>query len=199
MKKYIYGAALIAVVAACGIFFFRPPEVTDRTGSMTIAVAFSFPEGYEFTQEAPFMLTWQTESPEGALSVPVADKDFNPLVVPYNLVFIPPPDSRAVILNARLYYCHKTTRMCFQDDFQTRILLESETLLKTRFPKKETGFLEREKPGFGEGKPGFDAGERNQEQNQDSGMRSPVFEETQKPASLNPVIPWVWEITPKQT
>jgi hypothetical protein len=141
VKKYIYGAVLVAVVATCGIFFFRPPETTDRTGSKTLALTFRFPEGYELTGGAPFVLTWRTESPEGVLSVPVAAKDFNPLVSPYNLVFIPAPGSGAVILNARLYYCHKATRMCFQDDFQTRVPLESETPLKTRFPKKETVFL----------------------------------------------------------
>ena len=123
MKKYIYGAILVAAVAACVIFFFRPPEITDRTGSTALAITFRFPQGYEFTEGAPFVLTWRTENPEGVLSVPVADRNFSPLVSPYKLIFIPAPGSRAVILNARLYYCHKTSRMCFQDDFQTRVPL----------------------------------------------------------------------------
>ncbi len=142
MKKYIYGTILLAVVAAAGIFFFRPPETTNQPPQTVLAITFRFPEGYEFTEGAPFMLTWQAESPEGALSVPVADKNFKPLVSPYSLVFTPAPGSKAVVLNARLYYCHKTSRMCFQDDFKTRIPLN-------------TGSV--------------------------------------------PAIPWVWEITPKQT
>lgn len=126
MKKYIYGAILVAAVAWTVLFFLRPPETTDRTGSIALALTFRFPEGYEFTKDAPFVLTWRTESPEGTVSVPVPDKHFNPLVSPYNLVFIPVPGSKAVILNARLYYCSKTTRMCFQDDFQTRVPLGPE-------------------------------------------------------------------------
>ncbi len=123
MKKYIYSAILVAVVAAVGIFFFRPPETTDRTGPMALAITFRFPEGFEFTEGAPFVLTWRTESPEGTLSAPVRDKNFNPLISPYKLVFTPAPGSKAVILNARLYYCHPTSRMCFQNDFQTRVPL----------------------------------------------------------------------------
>lgn len=123
MKKYIYGTILIAVVAAVGIFFFRPPEIADRPGSMVLTITFHFPEGYEFTEDAPFVLTWRTESPGETLSVPVADENFNPLVSPYKLVCTPAPGSQAVILNARLYYCHKASRMCFQDDFQTRVPL----------------------------------------------------------------------------
>ena len=142
MKKYIYGAVFVAVVAAVGIFFFRPPETTNQPPQTVLEITFQFPEGYEFTAGAPFVLTWRTESSQGILSVPVADKNFNPLVSPYKLIFTPAPGSRAVILNARLYYCHKTSRMCFQDDFETRVLLDSGTLSKTRFPKRETGFLD---------------------------------------------------------
>lgn len=124
MKKYIYSAVLITVVAVIGIFFFRPPETGDRTPPAILAITFRLPEGYEFTEGAPFVLTWRTEDPEGALSVPVADKNFDPRVSPYGLAFAPVPGSRAVILNARLYYCHKASRMCFQDDFQTRVPLD---------------------------------------------------------------------------
>ena len=126
MKKYIYGTILIAVVAAGVIFFFRPPETTDRVAQTILAITFRFPQGYEFTEGAPFVLTWRTESPEGALSVPVTDKNFKPLVSPYKLTFAPVSGSKAVILNSRLYYCHKTSRMCFQGDFQTRVPLSSE-------------------------------------------------------------------------
>ena len=127
MKKYIYGAALVAVITAVVVFFFRPPEIRNRITPATLAVTFRFPEGYEFTAGAPFVLTWRTESPEGKLSVPVADTNFAPLISPYKLSFMPVPGSRAVILNARLYYCNKISRMCFQDDFETRVPLPAET------------------------------------------------------------------------
>jgi hypothetical protein len=123
MKKYIYGTVLIAVCAAVGIFFFRPPETTNRPPQTVLAITFRFPENYEFTEGAPFLLTWQAESPEGKLSMPVPDENFNPLVSPYKLVFSPDPGSAAVVLNARLYYCDKISRMCFQDDFKARIPL----------------------------------------------------------------------------
>ena len=123
MKKYIYGAVIIAVVAAIAIFFFRPPETNPPVPSTVLAITFRFPKGYEFTEGAPFMLTWRTESPDGTLSVPVADKNFKPLVSSYKFAFTPPSGSAAVILNARLYYCDKTSRMCFQDDFQTWVPL----------------------------------------------------------------------------
>jgi hypothetical protein len=124
MKKYIYSAIILAAVAACVIFFFGPPEVTNQANATEIALTFRFPEGYEFTADAPFVLTWRGESPEGILSVPVADKNFNPLISPYKLLATPALGSRAVVLNARLYYCHKTSRMCFQDDFETRVPLD---------------------------------------------------------------------------
>ena len=123
MKKYIYGMIFIAAAAAGGVFFFRPPEITNQAAQAVLAITFRFPEGYEFTEGAPFVLTWRTESPERVLSVPIPDKNFKPLVSPYKLVFTPALGSKAVILNARLYYCHKTSRMCFQDDFQTRVPL----------------------------------------------------------------------------
>ena len=125
MKKYIYGTILIGVIAAVWIFFFNPPAVTNHAASTALAITFRFPEGYELTEGAPFALTWQAESPEGTRSVPVPVRNFNPLVSPYKLVVTPPPGSVAVILRARLYYCHKTSRMCFQDDFQTRVPLVS--------------------------------------------------------------------------
>jgi len=128
MKKYVYGSILIAVVAAGWLFFVRPPETTTPKISTTLAITFHLPQGYEFTEGAPFVLTWRTESPEGVLSVPVSDKDFKPIVSPYKLVFTPAPGSTAVVLNARLSYCHKTSRMCFQDDFQIRVPLSSETV-----------------------------------------------------------------------
>ena len=128
MKKYIYGAVLIAVVATVVIFLFRPPETGDKIPAKTLAITFQFPEGYELTQGAPFVLTWQTKGSGGALSVPVADPNFDPFVSPYKLVFTPLLDTQAVILNARLYYCHKTTRMCFQDDFRAHVPLGPEAV-----------------------------------------------------------------------
>jgi hypothetical protein len=144
MKKYIYGSILVAVLMAVGIFFFRPPATTLPVASTILAVTFKFPEGYEFTEGAPFVLTWRTESPEGALSIPVADKNFKPLLSPYKLMFTPALGSKAVVLNARLYYCEKTSRMCFQDDFQTRVPLDPGTVLEVPWvweitPKKGNG------------------------------------------------------------
>jgi len=123
MKKYIYGTIFVAVVAAVVIFFFRPPEATNRPPQTILAITFRLPAGYEFTEGAPFVLTWRAESPAGALSVPMADRDFKSLVSPYKLVFTPAFGSKAVRLNARLYYCHKASRMCFQGDFEARVPL----------------------------------------------------------------------------
>lgn len=144
MKKYIYGTLFVAVITAIGLFFFRTPETTRPVPSTILALTFKFPEGYEFTEGAPFVLTWRTESPEGVLSVPVTDKNFNPLASPYKLMFTPAPDSKVVVLNARLYYCHKTSRMCFQDDFQVRVPLDPGNVLETPWlweiqPKKGNG------------------------------------------------------------
>lgn len=127
MKKYIYGAVIVAAVIAIAVFFFRPPETNPPPPSTILAITFHFPEGYAFTGGAPFILTWRTESPDGTLSVPVVDKGFRPLVSPYELGLTPSTGSEAVILNARLYYCNKTSRMCFQDDFQTRVPLGPES------------------------------------------------------------------------
>ena len=142
MKKYIYGSILIAVVTAAAIFFFRPPETVPTVAPTILAITFRLPEGYELTAGAPFVLTWRTETPGGMRSVPTVDRNFNPAVSPYKLAFTPAPGSTAVILNARLYYCHKASRMCFQDDFQARVSLGAEAV---------------------------------------------------------PVIPWVWDIKPKET
>ena len=123
MKKYIYGTVLVAVCVAIAIFFFRTPETTNRPPQTVLAITFRFPGGYEFTEGAPFLLTWQAEDPEGKLSISVPDENFNPLVSPYKLTCSPDPSSAAVVLNARLYYCHKISRMCFQGDFKTRVPL----------------------------------------------------------------------------
>ena len=123
MKKYIYGTVLIPVLASAVIFFFRPPETTNRPPQTVLTITFRFPEGYEFTEGAPFLLTWQTENPEGKLSATVPEENFNPLVSPYKLTFSPDPNSTAVVLNTRLYYCHKISRMCFQGDFRARVPL----------------------------------------------------------------------------
>lgn len=123
MKKYIYGTILMAVIFSVVIFFFKPPETADQGPSTTIAITFRLPENDHLTEDAPFMLTWRTEDSSGTLSAPVIDKKFNPFVSPYRLVFKPAPDSKAVILNARIYYCHQPTNMCFQKALETRILL----------------------------------------------------------------------------
>ncbi len=126
MKKYIYGSVLIAVVAALAVFFFRTPETSRQLPQTIVAITFRFPEGYELTPGAPFLLTWKSEDPAGNLSVAVPVEGFNPLVAPYKLAFSPAPGAAAVVLNARLYYCQKSSRMCFQDDFQARIPLVTE-------------------------------------------------------------------------
>ena len=123
MKKYICGTVLIAVCAAGAIFFFRPPETTNRPPQTVLAITFRFPENYEFTEGAPFLLTWQAEGPEGKLSIPVPHENFNPLVSPYRLAFSPDLGSAAVVLNARLYYCDKISRMCSRGDFKARVPL----------------------------------------------------------------------------
>ncbi|MFA5159126.1 MAG: hypothetical protein WC484_01305 [Candidatus Omnitrophota bacterium] len=123
MKKYIYGTVLVAIFISVVIFFFRPPEATNKPLQTILMITFRFPEGYEFTEGAPFLLTWQTENPEGKLSVTVPEKDFNPLVSPWQLAISSNSNSTTVVLNARLYYCHKTSRMCFLGDFKTRIPL----------------------------------------------------------------------------
>ncbi|MFH0985918.1 MAG: hypothetical protein V1882_10360 [Candidatus Omnitrophota bacterium] len=142
MKKYIYGTIFVAMLAGVAVFFFRPPSTVNPASQTVLELTFRFPEGYEWTPEAPFSMTWQAEAPissarsrgsdapssqfedpEGKLSDVVLDKNFNPLVSPYPLRFSPKLGSAAVVLNAHLYYCDKATRMCFQDKFKTRIPL----------------------------------------------------------------------------
>lgn len=128
MKKYVYGVILVAAVTACAIFFLRPPKVSEHLSPAVISITFRLPEGFEFTEGAPFALTWRAESPSEAPTVLVTDRHFDPFVSPYNLVLTPAPDAPAVILDAKLYYCHKKSRMCFQDDFQTRVPLDPAAL-----------------------------------------------------------------------
>lgn len=125
MKKYIYGSLVLVSLAACWVFFLNPPRMGNDIDSTILAITFRLPDDYEFTEEAPFVLTRQSESPEGTLSGPISERDFNPLISPYKLVFASMPGSPAVILNARLYYCDKKSRMCFQDDFKTRIPIDT--------------------------------------------------------------------------
>lgn len=128
MKKCIYGIILVAAVAAAAVFLIKPSQKADGPASTTLAITFRLPEGYEFTEGAPFKLTWRGESPGGILSIPFPDKNFNPLISPYKFHFAPVPGFVAVVLNARLYYCHKASRMCFEDDFQTRVPLVSQNV-----------------------------------------------------------------------
>ncbi len=123
MKKYIYGTVLVAMIATAWIFLANPPAVTDHAASTILSITFRFPAGFQFTEGAPFSLTWQAESPAGELSVPMKVRNFDPLVSPYHLSVTPPGASAAVVLKARLYYCDKTTHMCFQHDYETRVPL----------------------------------------------------------------------------
>jgi len=127
MKKLIYGVGFMAFVTA-GIIFFKVAGTHSSIQPTILAIEFQLPEGYAFTEKAPFVLTWRNDSSKGLLSVPTMDPDFNPFMTPYRLACMPTPGAKEVILNARLYYCQKTSRMCFQGDFETRIPLHSKTI-----------------------------------------------------------------------
>jgi hypothetical protein len=144
MKKYIYGTILVAAVAAVVIFFYRPPETTNQPPQNTLELTFRFPAGYEFTENAPFLLTHQAEYVDGKVSIPTPDKRFNPLISPYKLAFAPDPNAIALVLNARLYYCDKATRMCFQDDFKARVPLAA----GTTSPLSYTWDITPQKPAY---------------------------------------------------
>ena len=144
MRKYIYGVFLLMVLFACWIFFVNPSRVGNDRIFSKIAITFRLPEGYAFTEGAPFKLFWQSENSSGKLSVPVGDKRFNPFETPYDLVLTPSVGSRALVLNAKLYYCQKASRMCFQGDFQTRVPLGHQTVPVIPWvwviePKENTG------------------------------------------------------------
>lgn len=124
MKKYIYGATLLILVAVAGIFLGKSLGTAESKDSKILAITLRLPEHYEFTEGAPFALTWKAEGPT-MLMAAVKARDFNPHVSPFRLVFTPGPGATSVVLNAKLYYCQKTSRMCFQDDFQTRVPLDS--------------------------------------------------------------------------
>lgn len=122
MKKLFIGILLASLVA--GVWFLvDSPGSPDRTPFKTLSLTFRLPPGYELTHGAPFSMDWQALTPDGKRSAPAKVRSFNPLISPYKFVAPPPPGSVALILNARLYYCDKTTRMCFQDDFETRVPL----------------------------------------------------------------------------
>ena len=123
MKKYIYGSLVLVSLVAVWVFFFNPPRMGSDIASATLAITFRLPDGYEFTEQAPFGLTWRMESPEGTLSVPTRERNFTPFSSPYRLVFASIPGSQAILLNARLYYCDKNSRMCFRNDFKARVPL----------------------------------------------------------------------------
>ena len=127
MKKLIYGVGIVALVAA-GVIFFKWARTTPPVPSTILAIEFQLLEDYALTEKAPFVLTWRNESSKGLLSVPNPDRNFDPFITPYRLACVPTPGSRAVILNARLYYCQKTSRMCFQGDFETRIPLNPKNI-----------------------------------------------------------------------
>jgi len=124
MRRYVYGAVSLACVIACLAFFFNPPRTGNNSASVVLPVTFQLPEGYALTEGAPFALAWKTEGMAGKLSATVDDRHFNPLVSPYPLSLLLDPGVRAVVLTARLYYCNKISRMCFQGDFETRVPLD---------------------------------------------------------------------------
>lgn len=143
MKKYIYGTLFLAILVAGWIFFFNTPRAANDPASSTLAITFEFPEGYEFTEGAPFTLAWQTEGLGGKLAAPIRDNSFNPFMAPYLLKSPSETGTRAVRLKARLYYCEKASRMCFQDDFETRV-----PLIQGRLPKIWVWRIEPKKNGM---------------------------------------------------
>jgi len=122
MKRLFFGILLAAIVAG-GWFLINSSGSSSRLPSKTLTLTFRLPVGYELTRGAPFALDWQALTPDGKRSAPVKVRNFNPLNSPCKFVAVPPTGSVAMILHARLYYCDKTTRMCFQDDFETRVPL----------------------------------------------------------------------------
>ena len=125
MKKIIFGTILVAMFVGLAVFFFRPPSTVNHSSQTVLALTFRFPDGYELTEGAPFSLVRQMEGPGGGLSAVTREKNFNPLVSPYKLMLSSEPGAAAVVLSAHLYYCDKTTRMCFQGDFKTRVPLSA--------------------------------------------------------------------------
>lgn len=143
MKRVIYGALVAASLAACWIFFFNPPRTGNDAAPSVLAITFQFPEGYEFTEGAPFTLAWQAEGSDGKITTPIRDNSFNPLMAPYLLKILPETGARAVRLKARLYYCEKASRMCFQGDFETRV-----PLIQGLLPKAWVWKIEPKKNGM---------------------------------------------------
>lgn len=115
----LLGAAVLA-------FFILLPEALPfqvKQGPLTLAVSFRLPKGYEFIAGAPAKLTWTTKNPDVVRFEGIAKK-FNPDVTS-KILLRAGPGRTVITLEATLFYCDKTTRMCFQKLYTDSITIET--------------------------------------------------------------------------
>lgn len=121
LKHLIIIFVLIAAVFLIMMSHAGPLQV--KAGKATLELTFSLPQGFEFTEGAPFKLEWDVDQTDVIQLKTTTASGFNP-AVPYTISFTANPGNAVISLNAALYYCDKKSRMCFQDVYQTSIPVE---------------------------------------------------------------------------
>ena len=126
MKRYFTKrVTIIIALLVCSLlaphksFAFQVKE-----GAVTIVVTPCLPESYTFIPGAPSTFECLNENPDIVELPKNMPKKYDPLFSSYRMSLITKPGSTFLTFKAHFHYCSKTSRMCFQNDFKTRVTLE---------------------------------------------------------------------------
>ena len=82
------------------------------------------PHGYEFIPDAPFSLETESSAPEVVAFQKPLPGPFNPPAGQTRIPFTTRSGTAIVTIKAKLFYCDKVSKMCFQNTRETRLTLE---------------------------------------------------------------------------
>ncbi len=100
----------------------RAFQVTSGRG--TLILMLRLPKGYEFIAGAPFALETLSASRDVVSFPAPPPRHFNPVNGHTKIPFATRPGKTLVTIRAKLFYCNKTSKMCFQNTREARLTIE---------------------------------------------------------------------------
>lgn len=92
-----------------------------QQGNTTLTVKLYLPKGYEFIPQAPHSIACQTANPD-IVEIPEPSPKLSGNT--FKITFKTKPGHAILTLKADIYYCQKSSKMCFQDKPETQITLD---------------------------------------------------------------------------
>lgn len=92
-----------------------------QEGKAALIVTLKLPQGYQFIPKAPFVIECQTTSAKIIALPKKLPKKFDPLSGPYKIPFRARTGAAIITLKTKIYYCHQSSKMCFQDVLEAKL------------------------------------------------------------------------------